>query len=381
MRIVVKIGTSSLTRALDETDEIGIDPRAVAKLAAEVAEQRRRGLDVVIVSSAAIAAGLGPLGFAGRRPRAEELLRAASAIGQITLMATYREAMAAHGLEIGQVLLAPTDFWYRNRYLKSRGTIEALLGRGIVPVINENDAVADDEIRFGDNDRLAALVAHLVKADRLILLTDTAGLFTADPRIDTEASLIEEIIELDQRFEAMAGGPGSAAARGGMASKLGAARMATWSGVETVIAQADRAGVVADAVAATPGVGTVFRARSGRPLPARKLWIAFAQPSSGRIVVDAGARRALEAGQASLLAAGITAVEGTFAVDDAVELVDARSEVFAKGRVRWSSDDLTRYAGKRTRDLPDDLVDEVVHRDALVILPPAGAAGTGRDDA
>jgi glutamate 5-kinase len=238
----------------------------------------------------------------------------------------------------------------------------------MVPVLNENDAVADDEIRFGDNDRLAALVAHLIDADRLVLLTDTAGLFTADPRTDTSASLIEEIVEFDQRLEDMAGGPGSAGGRGGMASKLAAAKIATWSGVESVIARSDRPDVLLDAMAGIAGVGTVFRPRPGR-LPARKLWIAFALRSSGRIVVDDGARRALEQKQRSLLAAGVRKLEGSFIVDDAVEVVDEAGAVFAKGLVRWSSEELGRFAGRRTSELPDELPDEVIHRDDLVMVP------------
>ena len=364
MRAVVKIGTSSLTTGLGD-----ISDAAVTKLASEVATVMAAGHQVVIVTSAAIVAGLPPLGFSGdNRPRDPDLLRAASAIGQISLILTYQRAFAGHGLATGQVLLAPTDFWYRNRYLKSRGTISALLSHGAVPVINENDAVADDEIRFGDNDRLAALVAHLIEADRLVLLTDTPGLFTADPRIDTSASLIEEIVEFDHRLEEMAGGPGSSGARGGMASKLAAAKIATWSGVETIIAQSDRPGVVVDIMTGNDGIGTVFRPRSGR-LPARKLWIAFALPSSGRVVVDDGARYALEKRQSSLLAAGVKAIEGSFGANDAVEVVDEHGEVFAKGLVHWSSAELNRYAGRHTRDLPSDLVDEVIHRDNLVILP------------
>lgn len=364
MRVVVKIGSSSLTT---EAGEVSVD--AVAKLAGEVARAIGDGRQIVIVTSAAIAAGLKPLGFSDAdRPRDPGLLRAASAVGQISLMTTYRDALASEGLVAAQVLLAPTDFWFRNRYLKSRGTIQALLSRGAVPVINENDAVADDEIRFGDNDRLAALVAHLVEADRLVLLTDTAGLFTADPRVDTTASLIEEIVEFDQRLEAMAGGPGSSAGRGGMASKLAAAKIAAWSGVETVIAQADRPDVLTDVVVGGLAIGTVFRPRSER-LSARKLWIAFALPSSGRITVDEGARHALENRQRSLLAAGIHQTEGTFGADDAVEVADETGDVFAKGLVRWGSDELARHSGKRTDQLPGDLVDEVIHRDDLVMLP------------
>ncbi|MEM7275335.1 MAG: glutamate 5-kinase, partial [Actinomycetota bacterium] len=269
MKIVAKIGSSSLTTAAGE-----INHTAVAKLCAEVADLRSDGHHVVIVTSAAISAGLAPLGYTpDRRPRDAGMLRAASAVGQIALMSTYKGHLTNNGLAAGQVLLAPTDLWHRSRYLKSRGTLEALLAKGVIPVINENDAVADDEIRFGDNDRLAALVAHLVDADCLVLLTDTAGLFTSDPRQDAGASLIEEIVEIDQQLEAAAGGPGSTHGRGGMASKLAAAKIASWSGVETTIAQSDRPKVLREAVEGVAGVGTVFRPRNER-LPARKLWIA-----------------------------------------------------------------------------------------------------------
>lgn len=360
MRAVVKIGTSSLT-----TDDGSIAPVAVAKLASEVAELRAEGRQVVVVTSAAISAGLPLLGYGnGSRPTDTAVLRAASAVGQISLIDTYSRAFGHHGLVTGQVLLAPTDFWFRKRYLKSRGTIQALLAAGAIPVINENDAVADDEIQFGDNDRLAALVAHLIEADRLVLLTDTPGLFTADPRRDESASLIEEIVEFDQRLEAMAGGPGSSAGRGGMASKLAAAKIAAWSGVETTIAHALRPGVVADAVHGEAGVGTVFRARAGR-LGARKLWIAFALPSSGHLTVDDGARRALVDDQRSLLAPGVRAVSGEFGVDDAVEVADSSGQVFAKGLVGWSSPDLVHYV----RDRGDRQAAPVIHRDDLVMLP------------
>ena len=364
MKVVAKIGSSSLTTAAGD-----IDHAAVAKLCAEVADLRQEDHHVIVVTSAAISAGLGPLGYTpDKRPKDTGLLRAAAAVGQIALMATYKGHLASNGLTAGQVLLAPTDLWHRNRYLKSRGTLEALMARGVVPVINENDAVADDEIRFGDNDRLAALVAHLIDADCLVLLTDTAGVFTSDPRQDANASLIEEIVEIDQQLEAAAGGPGSSSGRGGMASKLAAAKIAAWSGVETTIAQSDRPKVLREAVEGVAGVGTVFRPRSQR-LPARKLWIAFALPPAGRIVVDDGARRALEKDRRSLLSAGIVGAEGSFNAEDAVELVDETGAVFAKALVQWSRADIEAHAGRQSIDLPEDLVEEVVHRDDLVILP------------
>lgn len=360
--VVVKIGSSSITA------DGAVDLEQLDKLASEVLAMRAEGHRIVIVTSGAIAAGLPAMGLSAEDSHGDAVLRAASAVGQISLMRAFEERFAEIGLAVGQVLLAPTDFMFRRRYLKSKGTLAALLDAGVVPVINENDAIADDEIRFGDNDRLGALVAHLVEADLLVLLTDTAGLFTADPRVDTSASLIEEIREIDESMEAAAGGAGSSVSTGGMASKLTAAKIASWSGVETVIASARRPEVLHQAINRVDGVGTRFVARDQR-LAARKLWIAFALPASGRIVVDAGARRALEERNSSLLPAGIRSTDGSFAVDDAVEIVDHEGAVFAKGQVRWSSDQLRTDAGKQTADLPDGTSDVVVHKDDLVVLP------------
>jgi len=234
--------------------------------------------------------------------------------------------------------------------------------------VNENDAVADDEIRFGDNDRLAALVAHLVDADVLVLLTDAAGLLTADPRIDPSASLIEEILEVDHELERLAGGTGTERGSGGMASKLAAAKIAAWSGVRAVIASADRPGVLADTIAGAAGVGTVVHPRARR-LSARKLWIAFAIGASGTVVVDAGARRALTERATSLLPAGVVDVQGSFVADDAVEIADQEGVVFAKGLSRHPAARVKEWAGRRTTDLPPDMAHEVVHRDDLVVLP------------
>jgi glutamate 5-kinase len=362
--VVVKIGTSSLT-----DDEGVLVPAAVAKLCDEVAEVRAGGRPVVVVTSAAIAAGLPELGLGGAaRPKDAVTLQAVSAVGQVQLMATYRAELARHGLVAGQVLLTPLDFLVRSQYLHARGTLIRLLDLGVVPVVNENDAVADDEIRYGDNDRLAALVAHLVEAEMLVLLTDTPGLLTADPRRDASASLIEEIVAIDRQLETLAGAAGTVRGSGGMASKLAAAKMATWSGVQAVIAGASRERVLQDAVAGTAGVGSVFRPRAHR-LSARKLWIAFAVGASGRVTVDAGARAALEARSVSLLPAGVIRVAGSFDAGDAVELADPDGVVFAKGLVRFGAADLTASAGRRTAELRPDLPSEVVHRDDLVLLP------------
>jgi glutamate 5-kinase len=360
---VVKIGSSSLTDARGE-----IRPDAIEKLCAEVAGVRARGDRVVIVSSGAIAAGLPVLGLTDPRPSDPAILQAVSAVGQTLLVDHYNRALGLHGLVGGQVLLAPLDFVHRQQYLHARQTLRVLLGLGVVPVVNENDAIADDEIRFGDNDRLAALVSHLLRADVLVLLTDTPGLLTGDPRVESGASLIEEIVEVDHELEGVAGGPGTPHGSGGMASKLAAAKIAAWSGVRAVIAAADRPSIVADSIDGVSGVGTVFVPRSQR-LPARKLWIAFAVGSSGTVVVDDGARSALVERGVSLLPAGVVRALGNFDVDDAVELAGPDGKVFAKGLVRHSAARVNALAGRRTSDLPADVPHEVVHRDDLVLLP------------
>ncbi len=361
--VVVKIGTSSIT------DNEGVVQRSrIAQLCGEVADLRADGYGVVVVTSGAIAAGLPELGMGGgKRPKDIRTLQAVATVGQSALMAVYREEFASHSLIAGQVLLIPLDFIVRSQYLHARQTLERLLELGVVPVVNENDAIADDEIRFGDNDRIAALVANLVDAVRLVLLTDTPGVLTADPRIDADASLISEIVRVDHQTEALVGGAGSARGSGGMASKLNAAKIAAWSGVSSVIADAHRVGVLRDAVEGVPGCGTMVRGRESR-LPARKLWIAFAVGAQGTIMVDDGARRALERGK-SLLAAGVRRVEGSFVAGSPVEVVDDNAVVFAKGLARHGSDDLRAVAGRRSGDLPPGALHLVVHADDLVTVP------------
>jgi glutamate 5-kinase len=356
--VVAKVGTSSIT---DRRGEISLP--AVDKLCAEVATLRGQGHRVVVVTSGAIAAGMLALGLSGTRPNDAKKLQAISAVGQSRLMRVYDDTLARHGLVGGQVLLSPLDFFDRDHYLHALHALEKLFELGVVPVVNENDAVADDEIRFGDNDRLAALVANLLGGDVLVLLTDAPGLLTANPRLEMDASLIEEVVEIDKYLH-LAGGAGTIRSSGGMASKLLAARMAAWSGVRVVIAAAHRPGVLVGAAHGEPGVGTVVRPRDRR-LPARKLWIAFALDASGTIVVDEGARRALVEGGRSLLAAGVVDVAGDFTTGAAVEIGDAGG-VFAKGRVRLSAAELRAAAGRRTNELPDWFPHEVVHRDDLV---------------
>ncbi|MBT3247344.1 MAG: glutamate 5-kinase [Actinobacteria bacterium] len=362
--VVVKVGTSSIT-TVDGT----IDQHRVNALCDEVAALKAADHQVVVVTSGAIAAGLPALGLGGAaRPKDAQTLQAVSAVGQGKLIGTYQSALSRHGLLAGQVLLTPLDFFLRAQYLHARSTLTRLLELGAVPIVNENDAVADDEIRWGDNDRIAALVAHLVDADLLVLLTDIEGVLSADPKLNPQASLIEEIVEVDHDLEQLAGGSGSLHGSGGMASKLAAAKIASWSGVRTVIAHAHRPQVLADALAAKPGIGTTVHARPNR-LGARRLWIAFAVGSSGRITVDAGARKVLEERRVSLLPAGVTGVDGDFEIGQAVEIIDENQIVFAKGLVRQNAATLRDTMGTRSTDLNAGVSPEVIHADDLVVLP------------
>jgi glutamate 5-kinase len=358
---VVKVGTSSITLPSGELDET-----ALVKLADDLAAARATGLRVVLVMSGAIAAGMPALGLTSR-PTDMGTLQAIAAVGQPRLIERMSALLGKHDVVAGQVLLTPYDFFHRSQYLHARVTLQHLLDLGVLPIVNENDTVADDEIRYGDNDRLAALVSHMLGADVLLMLTDTAGVFTSDPRRDNEASLIEEIVEIDAALESAVGGAGTERGSGGMASKLAAAKIAAWSGVRAVIASAALPGVVTDAFAGR-SVGTSFAPRAQR-LASRKLWIAFARASEGRIVVDAGARRALVERGKSLLPAGVRGVEGDFDADATVEIVDDDGAVFAKGLSRYTSRQLQSYQGRRTADLPEGFPHEVVHRDDLVVLP------------
>lgn len=359
-RAVVKIGTSSITR-----DSGALNDSAVERLVTNVASAVSRGWSVCLVSSGAIAAGLPALGLESR-PDSVADLQVLAAIGQGRLMQRYTSLFDDHGIVAGQVLLSASDFGQRANYLNARQALDRMTELGVLAVINENDTVAIDEIKFGDNDRLAALVAHLIGAEVLLMLTDTDGLFTADPRISAEASLIEEIVEFDRELEAMAGGAGTSRASGGMASKLAAARIASWSGVRTVIASAEEKNVVERVLLGEP-VGTSVQPHSRR-LTSRKVWIAFGAPAAGRVLVDAGAKDALSKKRASLLPVGVVSVEGIFGAGDAVELIGPSGEVFAKGLVGIESAVLSGLAGIRTEDLPEGVRHEVIHRDDLVVL-------------
>jgi glutamate 5-kinase len=357
--IVAKIGTSSLT------DERGvIDDATIVRVVGQVATLRAEGHQVLVVTSAAVASGVAALGF-DRRPADLLTLQAVSAVGMSRLMHRWDSAFEDFGLVSGQVLLTPNDFFDRRQYLHARATLVRLLELGVIPVINENDAIAGDEIRFGDNDRIAALVAHLVGADVLVLLTDTAGLFTANPKTDPSARLIEHIEEVTDDLEAVAGGVGSDRGSGGMSSKLRAAKIASWSGVQAVIAGSRGERALLAAVAAEKGCGTIVSGHD-RKLSARKLWIAFAGDSTGSVTVDAGAEEALRRRGVSLLPAGVKSVEGHFMVGDLVDILGPSGRVFARGMVRLDGATIDGAKGKRT-DATDG--EPVVHRDDLVILP------------
>ncbi len=360
MRVVVKIGSSSLT------DEQGsIRREAIASVSAQAGALSRAGHEVCVVSSGAIAAGVAALSLPAR-PSDMPTLQALAAAGQPRLMDVWNQELGREGLVGAQALLVPNDFFDRRQYLHIRATITRLLELGCVPVINENDAIAVDEIRFGDNDRISALVAQAIGADVLVLLTDTPGLYTSDPRTDPEARLVTYVDDLSA-LQVSVGGAGSARGSGGMSSKLAAARMAAWSGVRTVIAKADRSSVLVDAVDGVSDVGTTF-APQDRRLGARKLWIAFAIEPAGSVVVDDGARRALVEHGRSLLPAGVVSADGSFEEGDAVDICDLSGEVFARGLARAEVGDVRRMAGRRSDELDDGTPGVVVHRDDLVVL-------------
>jgi len=363
-RIVIKVGSSTLAGEAG-----GIDRGYATSLAAQVAELVADGAQVVLVSSGAIAAGVARLGLA-ERPTDMPGLQAAASVGQVVLAETYQTLFAEHGITVGQVLLTRHDTGHRESFLHARDTFERLLSLGAVPVVNENDTVAVDEIRFGDNDSLAALVATMVGADLVVLLSDIAGLYDADPRFSREAVLLEQVDELTDDLVAAAGGSSSAVGSGGMATKIEAANMLMKAGIPMVICNGRRERVIVDAAAGKP-VGTVF-AGGEVTLTARKLWIALGRNAAGEVVIDDGAREALVTRNTSLLPAGVVAVVGSFSAGDAVVLKDRSGAIVARGLTELSSAELDAVKGLKSSEIADVLPQvagkEVVHRDHLVIV-------------
>ena len=367
-RVVVKVGSSSLTAA-DGT----LDVTALRALVAVLAERRATGAEVVLVTSGAISAGMAPLGLTAR-PRDLATAQAAASVGQGLLVARYTEAFAEHGLRVGQVLLTAEDTIRRGHYRNAQRALERLLALGVVPVVNENDTVATDEIRFGDNDRLAALVSHLVRADAMVLLTDVDALYDGPP--SQGARRIREVSGPRDLEGVVVTGRGSAVGTGGMVTKLASVAIATGSGIPVVLTSArNAAAALAGAAVDGEPVGTFFAA-TGRRVPTRMLWLAHAARTAGRLVLDDGAVRAVVDRRTSLLPAGVTAVHGTFEAGDPVEIAGPDGRVVARGLVSYASDELPPLLGRSTRDLRAELGDgydrEVVHADDLVLVPARG---------
>jgi len=361
-RVVIKIGSGVIS------SEAGLDAGRIEALCQDILHLRQRGFEVVVVSSGAVAAGKGELGITGR-PQTIPLKQAAAAIGQSRLMRTYKDAFRSHGVTVAQVLLTRDDLANRRRYLNARNTLMTLLEYGVVPIINENDTVVVDEIRFGDNDNLSAMVTNLVEAQLLVILSDVDGLYDCDPRNHPEARLMTEVERITEEIEAMAGDEGGPLGTGGMATKIKAAKRATLCGAGTAIINGR-----------TPHnlcylfdgheLGTYFLPARD-PIAARKHWIAFTKKPRGKLLLDEGARTAIIDGGKSLLPSGIRQIEGEFDRGDAVRLCTLDGREFAKGVTNYSSHELLRIMGRKTREIETILGykygDEIVHRDNLVI--------------
>lgn len=361
-RLVIKVGSALVTN-----NGAGLDLAAIGEWARQIAELRRAGKEVVLVSSGAIACGIQRLGW-HKRPHAVHELQAAAAVGQMGLAQVYESAFSKHSLHTAQVLLTHDDLADRKRYLNARSTLHTLLALGVVPIINENDTVVTDEIKFGDNDTLGALVANLVEADCLIILTDQLGLFTADPRKDASATLIAEAHAGDPTLESMAGGAGTQYGRGGMITKVLAAKRAARSGAHTVIASG-RASNVIPRLAHGESLGTLLTSET-LPLTARKQWLADHLQLNGKLLLDAGAVQALRAGK-SLLPIGVVEVQGDFERGAAVACLAPDGEEIARGLANYGSGEARRIARRASQDIEDILgyIDEqeIIHRDNLIL--------------
>lgn len=363
-RWVVKIGSAMLTG-----NGQGLDLDAFDAWVSQMAAWVARGNELVLVSSGAVAEGMCRLGWT-KRPSSLHELQAVAAIGQMGLVKAWETCFAKHGLHTAQVLLTHDDLTNRVRYLNSRSTLRTLLGLGVIPVVNENDTVANDELRFGDNDTLAALVANLVQADLLILLTDQQGLFTADPRKDDSAQLISQINVTDTSIDAIAGGSGGSLGRGGMQTKIRAARLAARSGTPTVIAYGGLQNGLSRIAQGEP-VGTLLVPSQG-PDAARKQWLASHMQVKGQLVLDDGAVSVLCQSGKSLLSVGVKSVSGHFLRGEVVSCVDSTGKEIARGLINYSADEARKIAGKASAVIESILGyiddEELIHRDNLVLV-------------
>ena len=362
-RIVVKVGSALVTN-----EGRGLDPVAIDRWGAQLARLRRLGKEVVMVSSGAIAEGVKRLGWP-RRPREIHELQAAAAVGQMGLAQVYESCFRAHGLPTAQVLLTHEDLADRTRYLNARSTLLTLLRLGVVPIINENDTVVTDEIKVGDNDTLGALVTNLIDADALVILTDQQGLYTADPRKDPAATLLPRVVAGDPELEGIAGGAGSSIGKGGMITKVLAAKRAAYGGASTVVCSGREPDVLARLAAGEP-VGTEFVAQTQR-LAARKQWLADHLQLRGAVRVDAGALRALRDDGKSLLPIGVVEVVGEFERGEAVAVLDADGREIGRGLINYGASDARRIARRASSEIEAVLgfveEPELIHRDNLVL--------------
>ena len=362
--LVVKVGSSLVTN-----EGRGLDAAAIGRWAGQVAQLHGLGKNTVLVSSGAIAEGMLRLGWS-KRPHAMHELQAAAAVGQMGLAQCYESCLRSHGLHSAQVLLTNADMADRQRYLNARSTLRTLLGLKVIPVINENDTVVTDEIKLGDNDTLAALVTNLIEADALIILTDQAGLFDADPRRNPHARLVEQAQATDPRLDSLAGGAGSALGKGGMLTKIMAARRAARSGAHTVIASGAEPDVLVR-LARGERIGTLLTAQTV-PLAARKQWLADRLAVSGRVRLDAGAVKALTREGKSLLPIGVTEVLGEFRRGEVVACLDPAGREIARGLANYSSAEARQIIRRPSGEIESILgyVDEpeLIHRDNLVLL-------------
>jgi|TARA_B110000285_G_scaffold181098_1_gene204333 glutamate 5-kinase len=362
-RWVIKIGSALLTN-----DGAGLDRNAIDSWVQQIAALLADGKEVVLISSGAIAEGIVRLGWK-TRPDSIHELQAAAAVGQMGLIQAYESSFKRFDHHTAQILLDHDDMASRQRYLNARGVLQTLMNLGIVPIVNENDTVVTDEIRFGDNDSLAALVANLIDADMLVILTDKDGLYSANPDTDPSATLISQAMATDTSLDALAGGSSGTLGRGGMVTKLQAARLAARSGCNTVIVGGRNANIL-HAVAAGEEVGTLLSADQ-KPLAARKQWLAGHLQVKGQLVLDAGAIKVLTEQGRSLLAVGVTRVVGTFTRGELVTCVDTDGVEIARGLVNYNSDEAERIKGQSTESIADILGyredDELIHRDNLVV--------------